>query len=361
MYIHIPFCLSKCHYCAFYSFSPTEKQMDDYLESVIKYIKSYADKSMVFDTVYFGGGTPSIFGHERINKIISTCYDCFTIPDNAEITVECNPSSVTDELSYGLKKGGVNRISMGVQSAVGNERKALGRKADLQQVKNAIDSFKSHGIDNLSLDLMIGIPGQTEESLKESLDFIVSTGAKHISVYMLKIEEGTPLYNKMDSITFPDEDTTADFYLYTVDYLKKRGYNQYEVSNFSLPGYESRHNTKYWRCEEYLGIGPSAHSFFKGERFYYPSDFNSFINGCDPVPDGKGGNEEEYIMLALRLSEGLSDEKFFARFNKHLCEDIFEKATQFEKYGLLNIENKTIKLNAKGFLVSNYIIGELLT
>lgn len=358
IYIHIPFCKTKCPYCDFYSFTPSDTQKDSYLKAVLLCLSSYKDKVKDgVDTLYFGGGTPSYFGGERIKKVIEYVRENYNLTD-AEITVECNPSSVDEELVRCLSEAGVNRISMGMQSAVDNERKALGRSSDRRQVENAIRLFKAHGIDNISLDLMLGVPYQTRESLKESLDFIISQNVKHISAYMLKIEEGTP-YAEM-SLPLPDEDEVCDLYLYTSDYLEARGFEHYEISNFALKSFESRHNLKYWHTEEYIGIGPSAHSFFGGERFYYPRDFASFLENHAPVPDGKGGDEEEYVMLALRLKEGLTEKGFYERFGKSIPTEISERAKNIEKSGFLTVTEKGISLTKKGFLLSNNIIAELL-
>lgn len=358
IYIHIPFCKTKCPYCDFYSFTPSDTQKDSYLKAVLLCLSGYKDKIKDgVDTLYFGGGTPSFFGGERIKKVIEYIKDNYNLTD-AEITVECNPSSVDEELVRSLSEAGVNRISMGMQSAVDNERKALGRLSDREQVEYAVRLFKSHGIDNISLDLMLGIPHQTKESLKESLDFIISQDVKHISAYMLKIEEGTP-YAKM-SLPLPDEDEVCELYLYASDYLEARGFEHYEISNFALKGFESRHNLRYWHTEEYIGIGPSAHSFFGKERFYYPRDFAAFLNNPKPVSDGEGGDEDEYIMLALRLKEGLTEKGFYERFGKSIPTEISERAKAFEKAGLLTVTEKSISLTKKGFLLSNSIIAELL-
>ncbi len=318
---------------------------------------SYKDKIKdSIDTVYFGGGTPSYFGGERIKQIIDCIKDNYNISD-AEITVECNPSSVDEALITHLKAAGVNRISMGMQSAVDKERKSLGRLSDTRQVENAVSLIKSYGIDNISLDLMLGIPHQTKQSLKESLDFIIAQKVKHISAYILKVEEGTP-FSHME-LSLPDEDEVCDLYLWAAYYLEKQGYEQYEISNFAEKGFESRHNLKYWHCEEYLGIGPSAHSFIDGERFYFPRDFKAFIENPSPVYDGKGGDEEEYVMLSLRLSEGLTKKGYRERFNKEIAEEIFKKAKPLEKAGLLKISEEGIKLTKEGFLLSNSIITTL--
>lgn len=361
LYFHIPFCKSKCSYCDFYSFYATKEQKDSYLKAVLSCIDEWKNKErFAFDTIYFGGGTPSFFGGERLSAIIQKSREAFEISNEAEITVECNPSSVTKELIKTLKESGVNRISMGLQSAVTKERQALSRLSSSEQAKEAISLCKKYGIENISLDLMLGIPLQTKETLNESLDFIINSGAKHASVYMLKLENETPLFKNKDRFSFPDEDSVCDMYLQTVDRLEKAGFLQYEISNFSKVGYESQHNLRYWHDEEYLGIGPSAHSFINGKRFYYSRDFESFINGCEPIFDSLGGDEEEYIMLSLRLTEGLSFSKFQKRFSKPFPEKIKKEAELFSKHGYLTADEFHISLTPKGFLVSNYIISKLI-
>ena len=360
IYIHIPFCKSKCPYCDFYSFKPDETQKDSYLKAVLCCLSDMKSKVKTpVDTVYFGGGTPSFFGGERIAEVISCIKENYNLV-SPEITVECNPSSVSDELFGFLSKAGVNRISMGMQSAVTRERKNLGRLSGKEEIEKAIALSKKHGIDNISLDIMLGVPFQTMETLDESIDFLLSADIKHISAYMLKIEEGTPFYKMQSTLTLPDEDTVCDMYLHTVRRLKENGFSQYEISNFSKEGFESRHNLHYWRTEEYLGIGPSAHSFIGGKRFYFERDFEVFLKNPVPVEDGDGGSEEEYIMLSLRLSEGLSKEKYKERFGKYPDKSIFRKAEAFEKQGLVNLTEDSISLTADGFLLSNIIIGKLL-
>lgn len=358
IYIHIPFCKTKCPYCDFYSFKADENQKDSYLLAVLSCLEGYRHRiKNSVDTVYFGGGTPSVFGGERISRIIDFVRKNYKLLKDAEITVECNPSSVDQELVGHLKKAGVNRISMGMQSAVEKERKKLGRLSGKDEVKKAISLFKKAGIDNISLDLMLGIPYQTKESLRESLEFIFESGVKHVSAYMLKIEEGTP-FSQMP-LKLPDEDEVCELYFYAVSLLKEKGFSHYEISNFALEGFESRHNLRYWLCGEYLGIGPSAHSFLDGERFYFDRDFDSFLKGAEPLSDGKGGDEEEFIMLSLRLSRGLTQSAYRERFHKDIPESVFENAEKFKKAGLLEIDSEGIYLNEKGFLLSNSIIAEL--
>lgn len=361
LYIHIPFCSSKCKYCDFYSFSPKENDMDSYLEAVLSALEKQKENiSGTFDTIYFGGGTPSFFGGERISQIIKKAKECFSFCTDTEITVECNPSSADESLMKALSASGVNRISMGVQSAVTKERQLLGRKSNCAQVQNAISLAKKHGIYNISLDLMLGIPEQTMLSLDESLDFIIESGVTHVSAYMLKIEEGTPLYTEQKSLVFPDEDTVCDMYLHTVKRLESAGFMQYEISNFAKEGFKSRHNTKYWLGNEYLGIGPSAHSFINKNRFFYERDINAFIKGCNPVFDSFGADEEEYIMLRLRLTDGLYFKDYFQKFKKEFSKSQIQKCMEFEKRGLIKMSEKGISLTPEGFLVSNYIISELI-
>ena len=272
LYIHVPFCRSKCPYCDFYSCLSKKADTETYVASVIDEIKTgrrtkefTQNADLSFDTIYFGGGTPSVIGADNIGSIIKCAKECYSISDDAEITVECNPSTVDDEFFRVLSSYVINRISLGMQSAVDNERKKLGRFADRNQVLSVINSAKKYGISNISLDVMLGIPEQTIESLDETIDFCISTGVPHISEYMLSIEEGTVFHKRIDTLRLPDEDTVCDMYMHLSEKLRNSGFRHYEISNFAKTGYESRHNTKYWNCEEYLGIGPSAHSCIDGK------------------------------------------------------------------------------------------------
>lgn len=361
LYFHIPFCQKKCGYCDFYSFAPSEAQMDAYKDALCRSVRDFAgDVTVPFDSVYFGGGTPSFFGKERLATVLNAAKESFVLTDDAEITVECNPGSASPALFRALKKAGVNRVSLGVQSALSHERALLGRVSNSETVKRAVASCKDAGIENISLDLMLGIPAQTPETLDESLAFLLSLSPQHISAYLLKIENGTPLAKQADTLPLPDEDSVCDYYLHTAEVLEQNGLRQYEISNFALPGFESRHNLHYWHTEEYLGLGPAAHSFWGGKRFYFPRDFEAFLRGDSPVPDGEGGGKDEFCMLRLRLTEGLSDAAFFKRFGEHLPQAMFDTAKTLEHHGLLTVKNDTIALTKKGFLVSNAVIGKLI-
>lgn len=357
LYLHIPFCNGKCPYCDFYSVNPESEKVTAYVDALCREIDK-ADG--IYDTVYFGGGTPSLVGSDNIAKIMSR----INHTSDCEATLECNPSdtgAADSRFDFSVvAKSGINRISMGLQSADNAERKILGRRGGCDDVERAIERAMKSGIENISLDLMLGIPNQTEKSLENSVEFCRKSGAKHISAYILKIEEGTPFYRIKDTLSLPDEDKTCDLYLSAVELLGKSGYHQYEISNFSEKGFESRHNMKYWHCEEYLGLGASAHSFVGGKRFYYERSTDDFIRGIPPVDDGFGGDEEEYIMLALRLSEGLVFENFEKRFGKTVSERIIKKVRELQKHGLLNVDDCSISLTVQGFLVSNSIISELI-
>lgn len=338
LYFHIPFCKSKCPYCDFYSVKFDEASAQQYVQEICDEIKQYQG---IFDTVYFGGGTPSILPPELIGKILDCARAQFEISDDAEITVECNPSKDFSEDFKKYASYGVNRISVGMQSAVDSERFALGRVAGKNEVERTINYARQSGIENISLDLMLGTPKQTIESLDYSFDFIKSVGVPHVSAYMLKIEEGTKFFQMRDRLVLPDDDTVGEMYLKTVDTLASFGIKQYEISNFAVPGFESRHNTKYWTLTPYLGIGKSAHSFWGGKRFFYDIEWNK-------IDDGTGGDKEEQIMLGLRLAKGI---------DKSLVDRDF---AEFVKMGYVADLGERIALTPKGMLVSNTIINYII-
>lgn len=359
LYIHIPFCKSKCPYCDFYSLKKGDSNGENYVSAVKDSLESWAQKTeKKADTLYFGGGTPSLLGGDKISEIVTAAKKHFVC--DGEVTVECNPSCIEEDFFKKIASVGVNRISLGMQSAVDDERKRLGRLADVRAVERAIGLAHKAGINNISLDVMIGIPDQSEKSLKETLCFCVNSGAKHISAYMLKLEEDTWFHKNAHKLNLPDDDFTADLYLMMIDILAENGFAQYEISNFAKAGYESRHNLKYWNCDEYLGIGPSAHSFLDGKRFFYPRDISFFESGGDSVADGDGGGLEEYIMLRLRLAEGLVFEKCEERFPSFFKEEYLKKCALLEKAGFIKADQKHLSLTSKGFLVSNSVIEKII-
>ena len=231
---------------------------------------------------------------------------------------------------------------------------------DRKRIEECINAARKAGIENISLDVMLGVPDQTEDSLRETADFCLKMNVPHISAYMLKLEEGTYYYNNAEKLNLPDEDKTADMYMLLGDILEAAGYRNYEISNFAKPGFEGKHNLKYWNCEEYLGIGPAAHSFIDGKRFYFPRDTEYFMSGKEPVADGTGGDEEEYIMLRLRLADGIVFEEFEKKFGKKISPEFIERAKKFQADNYIKIDSDSVSLTRKGFLISNYIISELI-
>ncbi len=360
LYIHIPFCKHKCPYCDFFSGNADENAFDNYvieLKDKIKYWSEKAKRDVA--TVYFGGGTPSVLGADRLCDILDFIKSNFNIQNNAEITVEVNPDSAKTIDFKKMYACGFNRISMGMQTAVEDELRLLGRIHSIDDAKTSVERAKSAGFNNISLDLMMGIPNQTIESLEKSISFCADCKVTHISSYILKIEENTPFYKVQNKLKLADDDMQAEMYLKAVEMLDSLGYKQYEISNFAKQGYESRHNTNYWRCGEYIGIGPSAHSFFEGKRFFYSRSMDDFNNNKLSF-EGTGGDEEEFIMLSLRLKSGLNYSEFEEKFGYTLPSYIIKKAKEYEKYGYTNVTDKSISFTPKGFLVSNSIISELI-
>lgn len=344
LYIHVPFCLRKCRYCDFYSvtdLSLTEK----YTNAVLRNI-SAADG--VFDTVYFGGGTPSLLTAGQLSKILSAVK---TVPQ-AEVSMECNPNSVTEKYLCDIRDAGVNRLSFGVQSFSDAELKMLGRLHSSAEAVTAINSAHSAGFENISADIMLAVSGQTKESLRQSLDVLGTLPLTHVSAYMLKVEEGTPLARDESLLEkIPDDDMTAEMYLLAVQRLESMGFEQYEISNFAKKGFECRHNLKYWHCEEYYGIGSAAHSFVNGGRYCCPKSVEDFISSekQEKISLEKGGGESEKAMLSIRLTrEGIPAEKLSAEGRKN--------AEILVKKGLMKKEKDSFGLTPEGCLVSNQII-----
>lgn len=356
IYIHVPFCLRKCPYCDFYSCENRLHERDAYVQAVCRNIGYYGSQ-MNFcrkvDTIYFGGGTPSLLSPENILEMLC-CIDKYFIVKSPEITMEVNPATVTIERLLGYRKAGVNRLSIGLQDLHNESLTSLGRLHTAEQGIETVMSAVKSGFENISCDIMIGTKGQTEELLYSTLKHIVSLPIKHISAYMLKIEEGTLYARQNMQDLVPDGDAVAELYLNMVSYLNENGFSQYEISNFAKEGFESRHNCRYWKLSPYIGIGPSAHSFVD-KRFYVPPELDSFIKEEyqttlteDEYPD----LETEHIMLGLRLSEGIPIEWLNIRQQK-----ITER---FVKGGLMERFSDRIRFTPQGFLVSNAVLCDIL-
>lgn len=362
IYVHVPFCLRKCPYCDFYSVAYIKEIAESYVMALCSHIDTYGQYNVKADTVYLGGGTPSLLTANQIDRVLSAINHSFKI-ENAEITMEANPSSVNYEKLCEYKSVGVNRISFGVQSADNSQLKFLGRLHDFDGAEKAVYDAHRAGFDNISCDIMLGLAGQTMDSLNSTVDRIVTLPVKHISAYMLKIEAGTAFDTDSIRNSVADEDMLCDMYLNTVERLESYGFEQYEISNFAKDNSYSRHNLKYWQGEEYIGFGPAAHSYFCGQRFCMPRDIKKYID--DPVNakiviETNPDMAEEYVMLSLRLKSGISMEKIQELYGEKKAEKIYAKAKLLERNGLCITDNEKICLTPKGFLVSNSIISSFL-
>ena len=370
LYIHIPFCKQKCAYCDFYSLAGSESRMDDYTQALRAHLAETAAFAAghTVDTVYFGGGTPSYLGEKRLAAILKTVLKKYRVAKDAEITLEANPDSAQDwKALRALRRAGFNRISLGMQSADAATLSAIGRIHTPEQVRQAVEAARKAKIENLSLDLIYGLPGQTAEGWQATLAAAAALAPEHLSCYGLKVEEGTPLHARRGEVSLPDDEDQAEMYLYTVEYLADMGYAQYEISNFAKPGRESRHNLKYWTLGEYAGFGPGAHSDFGGVRYAYEKDLEGYIRGVagsgpllsenDRIPDMD--RDVEWLMLGLRTVRGLDPKDYERRFRRRFtC--FLPFLEQCRAAGYAAESDGRWHLTPRGFLLSNQIIGQLL-
>ena len=367
LYIHIPFCKTKCLYCDFCSFvSRNEDEREVYVCALLEEIRARGTKEYLVDTVYFGGGTPSLLSATQIGRILSAVRENFVLCEDVEITLECNPiTHLDDAMEYftALRSFNVNRLSLGIQSAVDSELKLIGRRHDFNEAKQTFFDARSSGFDNISIDLMFGIPSQTLESLEYSLNEFISLGAEHISIYSLQLEEGTPLYRMREKYSLANDDIVADMYELVVSTMKKAGYSHYEISNFAKQGKESRHNSKYWRLDEYLGLGLASHSDFLNKRSENTKDLQKYLAGewlenefeitaCE--------REFEFIMLGLRTSNGISKSEFFERFGIDFDAKYGKKIEKIQNIGYFLQNDEYLILSERGFEVSNSILTQIL-
>lgn len=361
LYIHVPFCAGKCPYCDFYSLPPSGDIIARYTARLRELLSQWgAQCSRPVTSVYFGGGTPSLLGAGTLSSLLEAVGRSFSLAPEAEITCEVNPTGVDREFFAQLRAGGFNRLSMGLQSANREELALLGRRHSAAQAAEGVWAARAGGFSNLSLDLMLALPGSNQESLGRSIAFAAGLNPEHISAYLLKVEPGTPFAQR--ELSLPDEDETAGQYLFCVEELARLGYAQYEISNFARPGFESRHNLLYWQCQEYLGLGPAAHSFWEGRRFHWPRDLEGFLQGNPPEEDGPGGDWEEFAMLNLRLVRGLTLEDAIARYPRQgaaLFRRTEERARRCPP-SLLRLEPGRLALTPEGFLVSNGVLAQIL-
>lgn len=370
LYLHIPFCRSKCDYCDFYSLAGKEDRMDDYQKALLRHIVESGGvaRSYALNSIYIGGGTPTWYGEKRLVELLRTVKRRFCLSKDVEITLEANPDSVDVKMLRHLRRMGVNRISMGMQSGSDEELCAIHRPHTYQQVVDAVAAVRQAKIQNLNLDLIYGLPGQTQESWEETVEKALDLAPEHLSCYGLMVEEGTPLAQRVArGEQLPDEDQQAALYLWTVERLAKAGYEQYEISNFSKSGRQSRHNMKYWMGHPYMGLGAAAHSDFGGRRYSFVSDLDAYIHGMLQEGEVVEESEEitrrergsEYLMLRLRTVHGI-DEWEYRRECMMNFEPIGAKLAEYEQRGWARRRGRRWQFTPEGFLLSNQLIGQLL-
>lgn len=397
LYIHIPFCMKKCAYCDFLSGPAPRETIDRYVTALVAEIRQYQKLAENYrvTTIFFGGGTPSILSGGRMKEIFDALRDVFEIQADAEITMEANPGTVTKENLQAYRACGINRISFGLQSVDDKELKLLGRVHTMRQFEESYDLARKAGFQNINIDLISAIPGQTVESWEHTLDTVIRMNPEHISAYSLIIEEGTPFYEiygenakeeqdsrcekclandgkQMDiGKTFPklpDEEAERRMYELTAEKLEAAGYLQYEVSNYAKPGYACRHNKGYWQRVEYLGIGTGAASLIENERYQHISDTDLYIraNGkLNQIEEEKekldwNAQVEETMFLGLRMKEGVNKQKFRERYHREIQEVYGEVLEKLKEEGLLREEEERICLTKRGNDLSNYVLAQFL-
>lgn len=375
LYIHIPFCVQKCKYCDFLSAPADDATKKRYAEAICKEITGYKEltKEYQLATVYFGGGTPSVLELSLIEKILSAVKASFALEESAEITLEVNPGTASLDKLKGYKELGVNRLSIGVQSAKEEELRLLGRIHSFDDAKTTVLWAREAGFTNISLDLMSALPNQSLDDYKENVEAILSLNPEHISSYSLIVEEGTPFYSQYaegapKENELPDEETDRAMYAYTKERLVRAGYERYEISNYAKPGFESRHNSSYWIGTEYIGVGLGASSLFTNARYHNETDLTTYINRVEAGQDIRLEMErlvqeeqmEEFMILGLRMMRGVSRAEFQNRFGKPI-ETVYGSALKkLEKQGLLLLEGDTIALTETGIDVSNQVFVEFI-
>lgn len=357
LYLHVPFCRSKCAYCDFYSLPRRQEQMDRYLDNLTRRLEQWGPRlgGHPVDTIYLGGGTPSLLGPRRLKALLNAVRRTCCVDPAAEITLEANPDSADAALLDGALEAGVNRLSLGVQSADDGILARLGRPHTFQQAQQAFAHARQAGFQNISADLIYGLPGETDRGFREAVERVLALDPEHLSVYGLKLEPGTPLFRQVQlgETALPDDEAQADRYLWVCRRLEQAGLAQYEISNFARPGLESRHNWRYWRLQPYLGLGPGAHSDFQGRRFAWARDLDAFLRGEDLYSEdaaiSPAERRREAVMLGLRTREGIPA----GWADPALCRAL-------EQAGLAVQDQNCLRLTPRGFLVSNAVILRVL-
>lgn len=388
LYVHIPFCVKKCAYCDFLSFPSEECERASYVDALLKEIKGQKDKfkDYVVTTVFLGGGTPSLLREDDTARIFHALKESFDISRNAEITMEVNPGTVTAKKAAAWKVCGVNRLSIGLQSADDEELQMLGRIHTFQEFLDTWKIVREAGFDNVNIDLISAIPGQTLESWEKTLHMAAGLEPEHLSAYSLIIEEGTPFYKMYGEesrtagaedasnrqLPLPDEDTEREIYKITEQILNRYGYHRYEISNYAKEGYECRHNLGYWERKEYLGLGLGAASLVNEQRFRNTADMERYLKlfGTDSSKSGEVYEEtevlsaqeqmEEFMFLGLRKMKGIFGTEFEKTFGRTLDEVYGDTLDKLQRQGLIERAGDELRLTERGIDVSNYVFAEFL-
>ncbi len=378
LYVHIPFCVQKCKYCDFLSFSCDMKTMEVYADALCREIESISEKypllrkrgSTISDyfvpTIYFGGGTPSLLSPALLEKILCKLKGAFVIASEAEITLEANPGMLTREKLAAYHAMGINRLSIGLQSAEEEELKLLGRIHTWEDFRENYEAAREAGFYNINVDVMTALPGQTQEKLARTLEKVLTLKPEHVSAYSLILEKGTPFYEIYgeNCRELPDEDTERTLYYLVRDMLVKNGYFHYEISNFAKPGYESRHNSAYWKRQDYIGLGLGASSLFHHARWRNEEGLSDYIiNPCkigEQLTIKETEQMEEFLFLGLRLLCGVSEAEFYETFSVSLFGRYGDTIEKHLKEGLLCRRNGRIALTDRGIDYGNYVFSTFL-
>ena len=373
IYIHIPFCKQKCFYCDFCSFANKNEMQEKYVEAVINEIKNITHKEKyTVTTIYFGGGTPSILNPEYIKNILQEIESSFEILDDAEITIEINPGTVNEEKLKKYKEYGINRLSIGLQSTNDKILKKIGRIHDYKQFEETFFYARKCGFKNINIDLMIGLPTQAVEDVKQTLEKIIQKNPEHISVYSLIIEEGTIIEKLINEnkLQLPDEETERIMYWTVVNELKENGYNQYEISNFSKKTYESKHNTNCWKQKQYIGLGTSAHSYLNKKRYSNTNNIEEYIKNIQENNISKNitiheeqteeSTMNEYMLLGLRMIQGININEFKQKFKTDPTIKYKKLLEKLQKENLIHITKTSIKLTKQGIDFGNIVWEEFI-
>lgn len=367
LYIHIPFCVRKCNYCDFASFGGASDELRQrYIARLKEEILSYSERtSLTVDSIFFGGGTPSLLTAGELEDILLSVRDAFKISDDCELTLEANPGTVDFKKLSDYASLGVNRLSIGLQSIRENELKILGRIHSYSDFLSAYDAASKAGIDNINVDLMYAIPEQTPQSFQKTLEAMISLSPSHLSAYGLILEEGTPFFKRRGELTFPTEDEECEMYRLATDMLRTAGYSHYEISNYAREGKRSRHNLKYWRGQSYVGVGLAAHSYLDKNRYFNTEDISEYLSP-DYAKYVKGeavgplDEAYEYAMMRLRLDEGISLSDYKGRFDRDFLSGKEEMIKKYVGAGLMRLSRDTLSFTESGFYVSNSLLTELL-